>query len=34
VLPPHVLQHEVWHLLRLKDKRLIDPDLLIDEGSY
>jgi hypothetical protein len=34
VLPPHVLQHEVWHLLRLKDKRLIDPDLLVKEGSY
>lgn len=34
VLPPHVLAHEIMHSLRLKDKQLINPDLLSKEGTY
>ena len=34
VLPPHVFGHEMMHVLRLADKRVCNPDLLIDESIY
>ena len=34
ILPPHVLGHEMIHTVKLIDQGVIDPDLLIDEGTY
>ena len=34
VLPLHVLSHELVHSIHNADKRVVNPDLLIDESIY
>ena len=34
VINPAVLGHEMLHVLKLKDKQVCNPDLLVDEDIY
>jgi hypothetical protein len=34
ILPPHVLGHEFIHTLRIKDRRIQDPDQLVAVAAY